>query len=161
MAEYLPVIASAEAVIIVVLLFLYLEKVCNPPEKKREKAWRFERQRSKDIEITNINIKDNNSWDDPQICLWLASPMGHGIRMDDKRLPLEGRIINPPPGSFVRVQVLLSPLEIWPQGDYPVNEKGEWRGWIYLSAGEGEEYKKVIRVELCGGIGENLSLIHI
>ncbi len=32
------------------------------------------------IEITNINLERKNSWDNPQIQLWLANPVGFGKR---------------------------------------------------------------------------------
>lgn len=160
MSEYLAVIAVAEAVFIFILLILLLFKCKSlSSEKNRRSEWNFEPMKSDRIKITNISLEDVNSWSDPQIRLWLGNPIGIGKRVEDKQLPLEGLIIDPPQNGSVKIYVLLSENEKWYQGQYPLNSKGEWRGWIYLSTGVDQEFKKVIRIELYDGISDNSNLL--
>ncbi|MCX8092979.1 MAG: hypothetical protein N3E50_02280 [Candidatus Goldbacteria bacterium] len=160
MSEYLAVIAVAEAVFIFILIILLLFK-CQSifREKSEKKEWNFEPKKSSRIQITNIALEDVNKWDNPQIKLWLANPIGIGRRVEDKQLPLEGKVIEPPENGSVKIYVLLSENDIWYQGQYPLNSKGEWRGWLYLTVGEGQEFKKVIRIELYDGISESSNLL--
>lgn len=160
MSEYLAVIAVAEAIFILFLLVLFIFR-CKSSIKKLEPKpeWIFEPKKSNRIQITNIALEDVNKWDNPQIKLWLANPIGIGKRVDDKQLPLEGKIIDPPKIGSVKIFVLLSDKEIWYQGQYPLNSKGEWRGWLYFSTGEDQMFKKVIRIELYDSISDNSNLL--
>lgn len=160
MSEYLTVIAVAEAVFIFILIFLLLFKYKSySKEKSLKNQWHFEPKKSNRIQITNIALEDVNKWENPQIKLWLANPIGIGRKVDDKQLPLEGKVIDPPQIGSVKIFVLLSETEKWYQGQYPLNSKGEWRGWLYLSIGIDQEFKKVIRIELYDGITENANLL--
>jgi hypothetical protein len=102
-----------------------------------------------EIIITNVNLAKKNKWRDPQIQLWLAAPVGPGNRAVDAKLPLEGKVINPPRKGFVRAFIILSKDgSIWPQCDCTLDGKGEWKAGVYLALGPGEEYKKTILVQL-------------
>jgi len=160
MSEYLAVIAVAEAVFILFLLIIFIFRL-KPTTKKAEPKteWIFEPKKSVRIQITNVALEDENKWDNPQIKLWLANPIGIGKKVDDKQLPLEGKVIDPPPVGSVKIYVFLSETEKWYQGQYPLNSKGEWRGWLYLSTGEDQYFKKVIRIELYDGISDTANLI--
>jgi hypothetical protein len=160
MSEYLAVIVVAEAVFIFFLLLLFMLRCRTTVTKSESRSeWTYEPKKSNRIQITNIALEDVNKWGYPQIKLWLANPIGIGKKVEDKQLPLEGKVIDPPQNGSVKIFVLLSDTEIWYQGKYPINSKGEWRGWIYLSTGEGEEFKKVIRIELYDGISDNSTLL--
>ncbi len=160
MSEYLAVIAVAEAVFILFLIALLVLKFKASAKKTEPKTeWVFEQKKSNRIQITNVALEDENKWENPQIKLWLANPIGIGKRVDDKQLPLEGKVIDPPPAGSVKIFVFLSPEEKWYQGQYPVNSQGEWRGWIYLTTGEDQFFKKVIRIELYDGISDDSRLL--
>ncbi|MBP7792099.1 MAG: hypothetical protein KA120_03460 [Candidatus Goldbacteria bacterium] len=160
MSEYLAIIAVAEAIFIFFLLFLLIFRFKSEvKEKKQESGWNHEQKKSNRIQITNIALEDVNKWENPQIKLWLANPIGIGRRVDDKQFPLEGKVIDPPTIGSVKIFVLLSETEKWYQGQYPLNSKGEWKGLIYLSIGEGQDIKKIIRIELYDGISDNSNLL--
>jgi len=150
MNNFLLILVIFQAIIILILLLAILIKFKEKMDIKQYRArdWQFENNDSDRFIITNVNMQKINNWRDPQIQLWLLNPAGIGIRVDDKKLPLNGRVKNPPKNGSVKIYVLLSETEIWYQGEYPLNEKGEWNGWIYLAVGKEEEYKKVIRLEL-------------
>lgn len=160
MSEYLAVIAVAEAVFILFLLILIVFRSKSTIKKTVPKTeWVFEQKKSNRIQITNIALEDINKWENPQIRLWLANPIGIGKKVDDKQLPLEGKVIDPPQNGSVKIFVLLSENENWYQGQYPLNSKGEWRGWLYLSTGADQMFTKVIRIELYDGISDNAALL--
>lgn len=160
MSEYLTVIAVAEAVFIFFLLMFFIFRCKLYEKKSNEKTeWIFEQKKSNRIQITNVAIADVNNWENPQIKLWLANPIGIGKRVDDKQLPLEGKVIDPPQTGSVKIFVLLSETEKWYQGQYPLNSNGEWRGWLYFSTGGDQFFKKVIRIELYDGISDNANLL--
>ncbi len=144
-------IISVETIILIFFIIYYFSEKVTPPSVEkisRPKKWDFDDIDSDRFIITNINLQKINSWSDPQIKLWLANPIGLGMRVDDKKYELNGRIKNPPAKGSVKIYVLLSATEIWYQGEFPLNEKGEWNGWVYFTVGQEEEYKKIIRLEL-------------
>lgn len=101
------------------------------------------------IEITNINLQKKNSWDNPQIQLWLANPVGFGNRQIDAKLPFEGIVANPPAKGFVRVFIILSKdNSIWPQWDSELDAGGRFKAGLYFATGPGEKYRKTILVQL-------------
>jgi hypothetical protein len=101
------------------------------------------------LEINNINLEKKNSWDNPQIALWLANPIGFGNRKVDAKLPLEGIVTNAPAEGFVRIFVVLSKDgSIWPQWDSKLDRNGAWKGGVYLATGMGENYKKTILIQV-------------
>lgn len=160
MSEYLAVIAIAEAVFILFLLIVIVFRFKSTFKKIEPKTeWIFEQKKSNRIQITNVALEDKNKWENPQIRLWLANPIGIGQRVEDKKLPLEGKVIDPPSNGSVKIFVLLSENENWYQGQYPLNSNGEWQGWLYLSTGDDQEFKKVIRIELYDGITDNAALL--
>lgn len=101
-----------------------------------------------EIVVTNVNLGKRNSWHDPQIQLWLTNPVGLGNRDVDAKLPLEGKVTNPPGKGFIRIFIILSKDgSIWPQWDCTIDANGEWKAGVYLAMGPGEDYKKTILIQ--------------
>ena len=91
-----------------------------------------------EIVITNVNLGKRNSWHDPQIQLWLTNPVGLGNRDVDAKLPLEGKIMNPPGKGFIRIFIILSKDgSIWPQWDCTLMRIRAWKAGVYLAIGSG------------------------
>ncbi len=148
--DIFAMLAGAAVVFLGIFIAIVIKniKVLKKPKISATTADDKTALKNKNIVITNLNLKENNSWDNPQIQLWLSNPLGYGRRDADEKLPLEGKVINPPKEGFVRIFIMLAPKNFWKQGDFVLNNRGEWKAMIYLASGPDEKYKKTIRIEL-------------
>ena len=105
-------VSMAAGALIVLFIFFLLILVKNLQLMRNKKtsdklACLKKAAKRKNILITNLNLQENNSWEDPQIQLWMSNPVGYGRRDVDEKLPLEGKIVDPPKEGFVRIFIIL------------------------------------------------------